>query len=140
MAQVTFSDGIESLWGAIDQAKEGKKNGYRVVARRHNYGEKNIDQNGKRWHQLFLYHFHEGSWSEGATRNREMIKAAQRTAHDIERAILHPEQCSPEMVEEGIFWKAKYEEYCQSALYEDKPYHLYPFIYVTIYREMRELQ
>lgn len=135
MAQVTFTNGIESVWGAIDSVKEGKKNGYRIVVRRHNYGEKkNFDEDGRRWHELFYYHLHKGAWSEGATRNREMIKAAQRTAHDIEHAALKPEECSAEMVAEGVWWKQKYEAYKQSAAYHNKPYHFYPFIYVSIYR------
>ena len=130
MAQVTFAKGIESVWGAIDSVKEGKRNGYRQVVRRHNYGEKSINQDGQRWHQLFFYHFHEGAWSDGATRNREMIKAALRTAHDIER--------DSELREE---WETKYAVYRASEAYKDKPYHFYNFVYVTIYRSMRaELQ
>ena len=128
MAQVTFVNGIESVWGAIDSVKAGKRNGYRVVVRRHNYGEKSINQDGDRWHQLFYYHFHEGAWSEGATQNREMIKAAQRTAHDIER--------DPELREP---WVALYAAY-RASIPEGstKYYHFYNFVYVTIYRQMRK--
>ena len=130
MAQVIFSNGIESVWGAIDSVKEGKRNGYRVVARRHNFGEKSINQSGERWHQLFFYHFHEGAWSEGATRNRAMIKAAQRTAHDIES--------KPELEHEREEWVARYAAY-RASLPEGckKCYHFYNFVYVTILREMR---
>ena len=128
MAQVTFVDGVESLWGAIDSVKEGKENGYRLVVRRHDYGEdKNYDQDGHKWHELYYYHFHEGAWSEGATRNREIIKAAQRAAHAIERdAELRP------------LWEAAYAEYKASLPPEQKAYHFYNFVYVTIYRDMRE--
>ena len=126
MAQVTFVDGVESLWGAIDSVKEGKENGYRLVVRRHDYGEdKNYDQDGHKWHELYYYHFHEGAWSEGATRNREIIKAAQRAAHDIERdAELRP------------LWEAAYEEYKASLPPEKPAYHFYNFVYVTILRDM----
>ena len=128
MAQVTFADGIESLWGAIDSVKEGKKNGYRVVVRRHDYGEgKNYDPEGRKWHELFHYHFHEGAWSDGATKNREMIKAAQRTAHDIER--------DPELRAE---WEAKYQAYLATIKPGEKHYHFYNYVYVSIYREMRD--
>ena len=130
MAQVTFVNGIEAVWGAIDSGKEGKRNGYRMVVRWHNYGEKSINQDGQRWHQLFYYHFHEGAWSEGATRNREMIKVAQRTAHDIES--------KPELEQEREEWVARYAAY-RATIPEGstKYYHFYNFVYVTIYREMR---
>ena len=128
MAKVTFADCIKSLWGAIDSVKEGKENGYRVVVRRHDYDEdKNYDQDGQKWHELYYYHFHEGAWSEGATRNREIIKAAQRAAHAIERdAELRP------------MWEAAYEEYKASLPPEKPAYHFYNLVYVTIYRHMRE--
>lgn len=139
MAQVTFIDGIVSVWGAIDSVKQGKQNGYRIVVRRHDYGEgKNFDEQGRKWHELYYYHFHEGAWSEGATRNRKIIKAAQRTAHDIERAALHPEVCSAEMVAEGQYWKDLYAAYRHSPAFANKPYHFYPFIYVTIYRQIQK--
>ena len=128
MAQVTFVNGFESIWGALDSVKEGKRNGYRVVARRHDYTKNNYDEDGNKWHELFYYHFHEGAWSEGATRNREMIKAAQRTAHDIER--------DPELREP---WVALYAVY-RASIPEGstKYYHFYNFVYVTIYRQMRK--
>ena len=128
MAQCTFTNGITSVWGAIDSVKDGKVNGYRIVVRRHDYGEgKNFDSDGSKWHELFYYHFHEGAWSDGATRNREMIKAAQRTAHDVER--------NPAL---RVEWEAKYAAYRESSAYKEKPYHFYNFVYVTIYRQIRK--
>ena len=124
MAQVTFTDGFESVWGAIDSAKEGQENRRRLVVRRHDYGEeKNYDANGNKWHELFYYHMHEGAWSDGATRNRAMIKAAQRTAHDIEK--------DPEMRAE---WEEKYAAYRAALKPGEKGYHFYNFVFVTIYR------
>ena len=132
MAQVTFADGFEAVWGAIDSVKEGKENGYRLVVRRHDYGEgKNYDENGHKWHELFYYHFHEGAWSEGATRNREMIKAAQRTAHDIES--------KPELAQEREEWVARYAAYRATIPEGSKRYyHFYNYVFVTILREMRK--
>ncbi len=129
MAQVTFTEGIESLWGAIDSVKEGKQNGFRIVVRRHDYSEdRNYDANGNKWHELYYYHLHEGAWSEGATRNREIIKAAQRAAHDIEKdAELRP------------LWEAAYAEHRAAHESGGKKYsHFYTFVYVTILRDMYE--
>ena len=130
MAKCTFVDGIVSVWGAIDSVKEGQENRRRLVVRRHNFGKKSINQTGERWHQLFFYHFHEGAWSDGASRNRAMIKAAQRTAHDIES--------KPELAQEREDWVARYAAY-RATIPEGstKYYHFYNFVYVTIYREMR---
>ena len=130
MAKVTFTNGIVSVWGAIDSVKEGQENRRRLVVRRHEYTNNNYDEDGSKWHELFYYHFHEGAWSEGATRNREMIKAAQRTAHDIES--------KPELEQEREEWIARYAAYRASPAYKDKPYHFYNFVYVTIYRAMRK--
>lgn len=130
MAQIGFSKGIETMSGAIDSVKEGKRNGFRVIVRRHNFGEQSINQSGERWHQIFLYHLHQGAWSDGATLNREMIKAAQRTAHDIES--------KPELEKEREEWVARYAAYRASILEGSKRYyHFYNFVYVTILRAMR---
>lgn len=131
MARCTFVDGIKSVWGAIDSVKEGQENRRRLVVRRHEYTENNYDENGSKWHELFYYHFHEGAWSDGATRNREMIKAAQRTAHDIES--------KPELAQEREEWIARYAAYRATIPEGSKRYyHFYQFVYVTILREMRE--
>ena len=131
MAQCTFADGIQSIWGAIDSVQDGKKNGCRLVVRRHNYGENSFDSDGNRWHQIFYYHFHEGAWSDAVTRNREMIKAAQRTAHDIES--------KPELQDLREEWVARYAAYRASLPEGSKRYmHFYNFVFVTIYRVMRE--
>ena len=129
MAQVTFVKAIDSLWGAIDCVKQGQANRMRLVVRRHDYGEeKNFDENGHKWHELYYYRMHEGAWSEGATRNREIIKAAQKAAHAIERdAELRP------------LWEAAYADY-RASIPQDckKNYHFYNFVYVAILRDMYE--
>jgi len=126
MANVTFTDGIKSLWGAIDSVKDGKQNGYRLVVRRHDYGEdRNYDADGSKIHELYYHHFREGPWSEGATKNREMIKAAQQAAHAVER--------NPELRPQ---WEAAYEEYKAVLPPDQKAYHFYNFVYVTILRDM----
>ena len=139
MAKATFVNGIESIWGAIDSAKEGKRNGYRLVVRRHEYGEgKNYDEDGNKWHELYYYHLHEGAWSEGARQNREVIKAAQRTAHDIEHICGHPEAYDERWRAEAETWVARYAAYrAHIPAGSTRYYHFYNYVYVTIYREMQ---
>ncbi len=98
MARVTFVDGISTVRGALDSVKDGQANRARLVCKWHYWGEKWIDKDGSKVHLIYTYHFHEGPWLEGATKNREMIKAAQRMAHDIEGILRiipfrnHPER------------------------------------------------
>ena len=129
MAKVTFTNGIVSLRGAIDSVKEGQMNRRRLVVRRHDYGEeRNYDKDGRKIYELYYYTFHEGAWSEGATRNREIIKAAQRGAHAIER--------DPEL---RPLWENAYAEYRATIpASSTKYYHFYNFVYVTILRDMYE--
>ena len=130
MAKAKLIDGIDELHGAIDNVKEGRKRRMRLVCRWCDYGEKSYAKDGSKLHQIFYMHFHEGPWSEGATRNRELIKAAQRTAHDIER--------DPELREE---WVARYAAY-RATIPEGSMdyYHFFNFVYVSIYRAMRKEQ
>ena len=128
MAKAKLSNGIDEVHSAIDSAKDGKKNRMRLICRWCDYGEKWYADDGSKIHQLFYYHFHDGPWADGATRNREMIKAAQRMAHDIER--------DPELREP---WVARYAAY-RATIPEGSTeyYHFFNFVYVSIYRMMRE--
>ena len=92
MAIAKFVNGIDEVHGAIDSVKEGQARRARLVCRWRPQGPQSYAPDGSKLHELFYMRFHEGPWSEGATRNREMIKAAQRMAHDIERVCYHPEE------------------------------------------------
>ena len=127
MAQVTFVNAIDSVHGALDSVKEGQATRMRLIIRRNNYDdERNFTEDGRKWHQLYYYRMHEGAWSEGAAKNREMIKAAQRAAHAVERdAQLRP------------LWEEAYAEYRATIAKDSKKYyHFYNFVYVTILRDM----
>ena len=128
MARVLYVNGIMSVRGALDSVKEGQAKRARWISRLRWQGEKSIAPDGSIWHELYLMRMHEGPWSDGATRNREMIKAAQRMAHDIERdpALREP-------------WVARYAAY-RATIPEGsgKYYHFYQFVFVTLYRMMRQ--
>ncbi|MCR4665430.1 MAG: hypothetical protein K5660_08705 [Paludibacteraceae bacterium] len=90
-------------------------------------------------HLVYTYHFHEGPWSEGATRNREMIKAAQRMAHDIERVCYHPEEFMEDDIEQARIWQQKYDGYRATIpAGSTKYYHFYNWMYTEIYRGLRK--
>ena len=139
MAKVTFTEVINEVRGALDSVKDGQANRARLVCKWHYWGEKWIDEDGCKVHLVYTYHFHEGPWSEGATRNREMIKAAQRMAHDIERVCYHPEEFMEDDIEQARIWQQKYDEYRASIpAGSTKYYHFYNWMYTEIYRGMRK--
>ena len=138
MARVTFVDGIDTVRGALDEVKEGQANRVRLVCKWHYRGEKWIDEDGSKVHLVYTYHFHEGAWSEGATRNRAMIKTAQRTAHDIERVCYHPEEYDEEDREQANIWQEKYAAYLETIPKgSTQHYKFYGWMYTQIYRGMR---
>ncbi|MBO4362608.1 MAG: hypothetical protein J5823_07520 [Paludibacteraceae bacterium] len=138
MARVTFVDAIDIVKGALDSIKDGQAKRARLVCKWHYWGEKWIDEDGSKVHLVYTYHFHEGEWAEGATRNREMIKAAQRMAHDIERVCYHPEEYGEEDREQARIWQQKYAEYRATFAPDRKDYkHFYGWMYTDIYRGMR---
>ena len=138
MAIAKLTTVIDEVHGAIDSYKDGQANQMRLICRFCDYGERWYAEDGSKLHQLYYYHFHEGAWSDGATRNREMIKAAQRMAHDIERICGHPEEYAPELVTEAERWIARYAVY-RAGIPEGskKYYHFYTFVYTNILRGMR---
>lgn len=141
MAKATFVDGIDIVRGALDSVKEGQAKRARLVCKWHYWGEKWIDPDGSKIHLLYTYHFHEGPWSEGATRNREMIKAAQRMAHDIERVCIHPEEFGEEDIEQARIWQQKYAEYMKTIPKgSTQHYKFFGWMYTQIYRGMRRLE
>ena len=141
MALVTFADGISTVRGALDSVKDGQANRARLVCKWHYWGEKWIDKDGRKVHLVYTYHFHEGPWSEGATKNREMIKAAQRMAHDIERVCKHPEEFGEEDIEQAKIWQQKYAEYMETIPKgSTQYYHFFNWMYTQIYRGMRKEQ
>ena len=141
MALVTFVDGISTVRGALDSVKDGQVHRARLVCKWHYWGEKWIDKDGSKVHLVYTYHFHEGPWSEGATKNREMIKAAQRMAHDIERVCYHPEEFGSEDLEQAKIWEQKYGEYMETIPKgSTQHYKFYGWMYTQIYRGMRNEQ
>lgn len=140
MAKVIYADVIASVWGALDSVKDGQKYRKRLISRRHEYTmSANYDEHGNKFHQLFYYHFHEGEWSQSATRNRAIIKAAQRTAHDIEYICSHPEQFDSHIVAAALQWRLRHAAHLALPPTNGKRYtHFYNFVYVTLYREIRE--
>ena len=139
MAQVIYADGIQTVRGALDSVKDGQAQRARWISRLRWQGEKSIAPDGSIWHEFYRMHMHEGAWSEGATRNREMIKAAQRMAHDIEHVCYHPEEFSDDDIVQARIWQQKYADYRATIPKGSKNYkHFYGWMFTEIYRGMRK--
>ena len=139
MARVTYANGIRTVRGALDSVKEGQARRARWISRLRWHGEKSIAEDGSIWHELYYMRMHEGPWSEGATRNREIIKAAQRLAHDIERVCYHPEEFDEATIAEAKVWQDMYAEYRAGIPKGSTQYkHFYGWMYSEIYRKVRD--
>ena len=126
MARVLYKKPIDTVRGAIDSVKEGRAKRARLVSRWHDYGEKSYSEDGSKWHEVYICRFHEGEWSDGATRNRELIKQAQRMAHEVEKDPISSAE-----------WRRRYDEYMANRKPDEKEYHFYNYVYVMMYRKLR---
>lgn len=130
MAKVTYNVIVDLLTGALDSKKAGQMTGQRLVSRR--------PKNGSDEHQLYFMKIHEGKWSEGAEKNREVMKAAMRKAHAIEKAAMKPDACTAEMVAEATRWQSEYANYRAGLKEGEKGYaSLYTYAYTQIYKQLK---
>ena len=130
MSKVTYNVAINTWRGPLDSRKTGQAKRERLVSRyRKGSGEN---------HQVYPMKMHEGPWSEGATRNRELMKNAQREAHAIERAAKHPELATPEYLTLAAEWQKRFAEYKSTKRPGDKQFAtLYTYTYSHLYRELK---
>lgn len=128
MSQVKYSVAIDYNRGALDSNRTGQEKRERLVSR-YRKGET---------HQVYPMRMHEGPWSEGATANRQLIKAAQREAHDIERAAKHPQEASTELLAKAAVWQQRFADYKSTKKPGDKQFAtLYTYTYSHLYRELQ---
>ena len=125
MTKVKYNIAIDTWRGTLDSRKTGQAKRERLVSRyRTGYG-----------HQVYPMQMHEGPWAEGATANRELMKAAQREAHAIEKAAKHPELATPDYLEKAAEWQQRFAEYKATKKPGERQYAtLYTFTYAHLYR------
>lgn len=119
-------DGVDYIWGAMDEEKEGRKYKKRIVVRPSRFRDGLME--------LYTYHFPK-QWSEASVANREMIKEAQRRAHALEK----------DFTPEGLEWRIRFfEHYFRVFKGGGKPEEgmkaysrFYQYTYVAIYRELQ---
>lgn len=119
--------GIDMLWGAMDEEKEGRRYKKRIIVRQARYRDGLFE--------LYTYHFPK-VWSAGCVANRELIKEAQRRAHALEKDYSFV----------GIEWRIRFfRHYFRVYKGSEKPEEgmkaysrFYQYVYVAIYRELQE--
>ena len=138
MAIAKFANGIDELHGAIDSVKEGQRRRARLVCRWRPQGPQSYAPDGSKLHELFYMSFPEGPRSEGYQRNFNIILAAQRMAHEIERVCKHPEEFGEEDIAQARIWQQKYDEYLETIPKGcTQHYKFYGWMYNQIYQGMR---
>jgi len=118
--------GVDMLWGAMDEEKEGRKYKKRIIVRQARYRDGLFE--------LYTYHFPK-VWSAGCVANRELIKEAQRRAHALEKDYSFV----------GIEWRIRFfQHYFKVYKGGEKPEegmkaysHFYQYVYVAIYRQLK---
>ena len=118
--------GVNALWGAMDQEKEGRKYKKRIVVRPARFRDGLFE--------LYTYHFPK-HWSEACVANRELIKEAQRRAHALEK----------DFGPVGLEWRVRFfKHYFRVFKGGEKPEEgmkaysrFYQYVYVAIYRELK---
>ena len=95
MSQTTFISPVANLTGKLSSTPDGRV----TVTRRKCYGK---DAKGRPVYgpsETYIYHCHEGKWSEGAQQNRALFKQAQLLAKQ--------ELSTPERV---AYWQPLFEQ------------------------------
>jgi hypothetical protein len=119
-------DGINYYCGMMNSHKQGQKYRKHIIVRR-------VPRFGG-LHQFYTYHFPK-TWSAACVANRELIKTAQKLAHDLEHDY------SPE----GIEWRLRFFHHYFHVVKGGakpepglKPYtRFYQYVYVSIYRDLK---
>ena len=115
----TTVDGIQTIRGAMDLIREGRKYHKRIIVRpsRHHKG----------YHELYTYHIPK-AWSKACQDNRALLHEARLQAHAIER------DHSLEALEWRVQHLANYY-YPKDGI---KPYaRLFHYVYFVLQRDMR---
>ena len=125
MSQTTFIAPVETI--------RGKLTGHRaddrvLVNRRKCFGK---DAKGRPYYgpsETYIYHIHQGKWSDGAEQNRTLFQQVQE--------IVKQELSNPERV---AFWQPLFEEQFRHPKQGEKHYGtLRGFVIAQIHQQMKE--
>ena len=126
MSQTTFISPVENMTGKLSSTRDGRV----TVTRRKCYGR---DAKGRPIYgpnETYIYHCHEGKWSEGAKQNRALFQQAQLLAKE--------ELNNPDRV---AFWRPLFEQQFKHPKEGEKHYStLRGFIIAQMHQKVRTMR
>ena len=126
MSQTTFISPVENMTGKLSSTRDGRV----TVTRRKCYGR---DAKGRPIYgpsETYIYHRHEGKWSEAATKNRKLFQQVQLLAKE--------ELSSPERV---AYWQSLFEEQFLHPKQGEKHYStLRGFVIAQLHQQIKNAE
>ena len=125
MSQTTFIAPVETIRGKLTSHRADDRV---LVNRRKCFGK---DAKGRPYYgpsETYIYHIHQGKWSDGAEQNRTLFQQVQE--------IVKQELSNPERV---AFWQPLFEEQFRHPKQGEKHYGtLRGFVIAQIHQQMKE--
>lgn len=127
MSQTTFIAPVETFTGKLTgHSADGRI----TVSRRKCFGK---DSKGRPFYgpaETYIYHRHEGKWSEGATQNRNLFQQVQNIA---KQELSDPDRLA--------YWKPLFERQFRHPKQNEKHYTtLRGFVIAQIHQQLKENQ
>ena len=125
MSQTTFISPVENMTGTLSSTRDGRV----TVTRRKCYGRDAKDRPIYGPSETYIYHCHEGKWSEGAQQNRALFQQAQLLAKE---ELSNPERMA--------YWQPLFEQQFQHPKDGEKHYStLRGFIIAKMHEKLRTM-
>lgn len=127
MSQTTYIAPVENFTGKLTSHNA---DGRIVVSRRKCFGK---DAKGRPFYgpgETYIYHRHEGEWSEGATKNRTLFQRVQQLAKE--------ELADPNRL---AYWQPLFEQQFRHPKRDEKHYAtLRGFIIAQLHQQMKNIE
>ena len=124
MSQVTYMAPVDEVRGKLTL---NRGNDSVIITRRKSYGK---DAKGRPYYgpsETYIYHIHQGKWSDGAEQNRTLFQQVQE--------IVKQELSNPERV---AFWQPLFEEQFRHPKQGEKHYvTLRGFVIAQIHQQLK---
>lgn len=127
MSQTTYIAPVENFTGKLTSHNA---DGRIVVSRRKCFGK---DAKGRPFYgpsETYIYHRHEGEWSEGATKNRTLFQRVQQLAKE---ELVDPNRLA--------YWQPLFEQQFRHPKRGEKHYAtLRGFIIAQLHQQMKNIE
>ena len=126
MSQSTLISPVENMTGKLSSTSDGRV----TVTRRKCYGK---DAKGRPVYgplETYVYHCHEGKWSEAASKNRSLFQQVQLL---VKEELSNPERAA--------YWQELFEQQFKHAKQGEKRYAtLRGFVVAQLHQQMKKTE